>query len=140
MFVASEKSFLLKTDGAARPNPGPASVGIEIKSTNGGFEKQISRDIGHATNNEAEYRALIIGLEELVGMGAVHVDIQMDSQLVVRQVNGQYKVKKAELKPLYNEVLALLKKFSSYTLEHIPREKNTVADELAGQALENRKP
>jgi ribonuclease HI len=133
--MAKEKAFLLRTDGGARPNPGPASVGIEIKSVDGKFAKEISRDIGHATNNEAEYRALIMGLQELVELGAAHVNIEMDSQLVVRQVNGQYRVKKEELKPLYNEVKGFLKKFTSYTLEHIPREKNTVADALASKAL-----
>jgi ribonuclease HI len=136
--MAIEKAYLLKTDGAARPNPGPASVGIEIKSLDGSYEKQISRDIGHATNNEAEYRALIIGLTELSEMGAEHVNIEMDSQLVVRQVNGQYKVKKAELKPLCNKVIGLLKKFTSYTLKHIPREKNKTADSLAAKALERK--
>ncbi|MFC1978701.1 ribonuclease HI family protein [Chloroflexota bacterium] len=136
--MAKEKIYLLKTDGAARPNPGPASVGIEIKSADGNFEKQISRDIGYATNNEAEYRALIIGLEELAEFGAEHVNIQMDSQLVVRQVNGQYRVRKEELKPLYNKVISLLKIFASYTLTHIHREKNKVADGLAGKALIDR--
>ena len=133
--MAKEKAFLLRTDGGARPNPGPASVGIEIKSADGKFAKEISRDIGHATNNEAEYTALIMGLKELAELGVAHVNIEMDSQLVVRQVNGQYRVKKEELKPLYNEVKGLLKKFTFYTLEHIPREKNKVADALASKAL-----
>jgi ribonuclease HI len=136
--MGKEKAFLLKTDGAARPNPGPASVGIEIKSLDGRFAKEISRDIGHATNNQAEYKALIIGLEELVELGAIHVDIEMDSQLVVRQVNGQYRAKNEELKPLFSRVVSLLKKFTSYTLEHIPRDKNKVADGLASKALMDR--
>jgi len=137
--MAKEKVFLLKTDGSARPNPGPASVGIEIISRGDKFEKQISRDIGYATNNQAEYRALIIGLEELVELGAMHVNIEMDSQLVVRQVNGQYRVRDRGLKPLYDSVLRLLDKLASYTLQHIPRDKNKVADALAGKALIDRK-
>ena len=88
--MAVDKVFLLRTDGAARPNPGSASVGVEIKSLDGKFAKEISRDIGYATNNQAEYRALIMGLQELLDLGATHVNIQMDSDLVVKQVNRQY--------------------------------------------------
>jgi ribonuclease HI len=136
--MAKEKAFLLKTDGAARPNPGPASVGIEIKSLDKKFAKEISRDIGHATNNQAEYRALIMGLEELVELGATLVNIEMDSQLVVRQVNGQYRVKDKGLKPLYDRVLRLLDKLASYTIKYIPRNENKVADGLAGAAFQDR--
>ena len=138
--MLKQKAFILRTDGGARPNPGPASIGIEIRSADGKFVKEISRDIGYATNNQAEYKALIAGLEELAELGAEHVNIEMDSQLVVRQVNGQYRVKKEALKPLYNKVASLLKKFTSYTLEHIPRDKNKVADSLATKALTDRKP
>ena len=137
--MIEQKAFILHTDGGARPNPGPASIGIEIKSLDGKYVKEISRDIGHATNNQAEYKALIVGLEELIELGATHVNIQMDSQLVVRHVNGQYRVKDKELKPLYDSVLKLLDNLTSYTIEHIPRSKNKVADSLATKALTDRK-
>jgi len=137
--MTKQKSFILHADGGARPNPGPASIGIEIKGVDGKYVKEISRDIGHATNNQAEYKALIAGLEELAQLGAEHVNIRMDSQLVVRHVNGQYRVKDKELKPLYDSVLKLLDKLVSYTIEHIPRSKNKVADSLATKALTDRK-
>lgn len=137
--MPKQKAFILRTDGGARPNPGPASIGVEIRSTDGKYVKEISRDIGHATNNQAEYRALIVGLEELVELGAEHVNIEMDSQLVVRHINGQYRVKDKELKPLYNSALGLLGNLASYTIDHIPRSKNKVADSLATKALTDRK-
>ena len=136
--MTERKSFILHTDGGARPNPGPASIGIEIRSSDGSYIKEMSRDIGHASNNQAEYKALIAGLEELAELGAEHVNIQMDSQLVVRHINGQYRVKDKDLKPLYDSVLGLLDRFASYSIEHIPRSKNKVADGLASKALENR--
>ena len=137
--MLKQKAFILHTDGGARPNPGPASIGIEIKSSDGKFVKEISRDIGHATNNQAEYRALIVGLEELAELGAEHVNIEMDSQLVVRHIKGQYRVKDKDLKPLYDDALRLLDNLASYNIEHIPRSKNKVADSLATKALTDRK-
>jgi ribonuclease HI len=137
--MLKQKAFILRTDGGARPNPGPASIGIEIKSPDGKSVKEISRDIGHATNNQAEYRALIVGLEELAELGAEHVNIEIDSQLVVRHINGQYRVKDKDLRPLYKNALRLLGNLVSYTIEHIPRSKNKVADSLATKALTDRK-
>ncbi|MBT3363819.1 MAG: ribonuclease HI family protein [Chloroflexi bacterium] len=136
--MASKKAFYLNTDGGARPNPGPASIGVAIASVDGSYTKEISRYIGEATNNQAEYKALVIGLEELLEIGATDVTVRMDSQLIVRQISGQYRVKNQDLKPFYNEAQSLLKKFASASVMYVPREQNKLADALATKAIENR--
>jgi ribonuclease HI len=136
--MAEKKAFYLNTDGGARPNPGPASIGAVIASVDGSYTKEISRYIGEATNNQAEYKALIIGLGELLEIGATHVIVRMDSQLVVRQLSGQYRVKNQDLKPFSNEAQTLLKRFVSASVTYVPREQNKLADALATKAIENR--
>ena len=123
-------------DGASRGNPGPAGIGILIKGQSGIDEIKFSRYIGEATNNQAEYRALIMALEESAKLGAVHPDIRMDSELVVRQVQGSYKTRNAKLKPLLQRVKQLLTGFQSFTITHIPRQQNRIADALANQAID----
>jgi ribonuclease HI len=125
-------------DGASRGNPGPAGIGILIKDDLGIVRTKLSRYIGDATNNQAEYKALIMALEEVIKLGAEHIDIRMDSELVVRQVQGSYKVKDAKLKPLFNQVKQLLTRFESFTIMHVPREQNKIADALANQAINKR--
>ena len=95
----------------------------------------VSRSIGRATNNQAEYSALIGALEKAIELGAREADINLDSQLVVRQISGQYRVKNAALKALYQQANRLLGLLEGFTITHIPREQNTEADSLAGRAL-----
>ena len=129
-------SLTIFADGASRGNPGQSSIGAIIRSDKGEAVARISQRIGQATNNQAEYRALIMALEEALRLGGEQVEIRMDSQLVVRQVRGQYRVKSPILKPLYQQVMVLLSKLSGFTITHIPRRQNQEADNLANKALD----
>ncbi len=129
------KKLIINTDGSAEPNPGPAAIGATIKDEQGKLLTTISQRIGRATNNQAEYRAIIAALEKALSLGANQVDIRSDSELVVRQLNGRYRVKKASLKPLYQQVKQLSSQFEGFNITHIPREQNKEADRLAGMAL-----
>ncbi len=124
------------TDGAARGNPGPAAIGVVIKDDKGSLVASISRCLGVTTNNQAEYRAIIAALEKAVSLGAKQVSLCSDSELVVKQINGLYKIKHAALRPLYTEVVKLTGSLESFNIAHIPREKNTAADALANKALD----
>ncbi len=125
----------ISADGASRGNPGSAAIGATIKDEQGGLIARISRRIGRATNNQAEYQAVIAALHEAVRLGAREVDIRLDSELVVRQLNGRYRVKNAALKPLYQEAKGLLVRLEAVTIHHVPREQNREADRLANMAL-----
>ena len=123
------------TDGASRGNPGPAAVGAVIRDENKTLA-EISHRIGFATNNQAEYIAIIIALEKAIKLGIKHVTLKADSQLVVRQLKGKYRVKKAALKPLYQQVKQLTSSLESFAIAYIPREQNREADKLANMALD----
>ena len=123
------------TDGASKNNPGPSSIGAVIKNQQGQTISRISKAIGHSTNNQAEYRAIITALEEAIRLGARQVILNSDSELVVRHLQGKYRVKNAALKPLHQQVTQLLSKLESFTIRHIPREQNEEADNLANAAL-----
>jgi len=123
------------TDGASRGNPGPAAIGATIKDMQGRLITSISQPIGRATNNQAEYRAIIAALEQAIKLGANQVDIRSDSELVSRQINGQYRVKTASLRPLYLKVKQLQSQLKGFTINHIPRQQNIEADRLANLAL-----
>lgn len=129
----SAKRLIIYTDGASSGNPGPAAIGVVIRDEQGRVIAKISEAIGRTTNNRAEYLALISGLEEALRLGAERVDLRMDSELIVRQLTGKYRSKK--LKALYKQTLQLLRKFKSYSIEHIPRERNKEADALTRHAL-----
>ena len=131
------KKAIIHADGAARGNPGPAAIGATIKNENGSLHACISQRIGSTTNNQAEYRAIIAALEKAIELGASQVEIYSDSELVVRQINGKYRVKKATLKPLHQKVSQLLGNLEGFTITHIPREQNAEADSLANEALGN---
>ena len=131
----TSRRLVIYTDGASSGNPGPAAIGIVIKDGQGRAVSRVSRSIGHATNNQAEYRAIIAGLEEAVRLGAKEVDIKSDSELVVKQIKGRYRVKKATLRPLYQEVVKLAGSLEAFTVAHIPRTQNREADRLANKAL-----
>lgn len=122
-------------DGASSGNPGPAAIGATVKNGQGENLVRISRRIGRATNNQAEYNALIAALEKAVELGASEVDIKLDSELLVRQLSGKYKVKAQGLKPLHQKVRRLLSHFGGYTITHIQGRQNSEAHRLAQIAL-----
>src|ERR1051325_4213269 len=118
------------TDGACSGNPGPAAIGVVIK-TNGETIKEISRSIGNATNNIAEYTALIWALQEALVLKADEVFVKTDSELMYKQIIGEYKVKHEGIKPLFDQVEHLIKGFKRAEFKHVPREQNSEADQLA---------
>lgn len=124
------------TDGGARGNPGPAAIGVVIYTTGEKPIKQIAKYIGDATNNQAEYKALITGLQEAQSLGAKQVTCYLDSELVVRQLQGKYKVKEPQLQVLIAQAFNLSNKFLSVEYSHVPREKNKLADKLVNKALD----
>lgn len=129
--------LILNVDGASRGNPGPAAIGVTLKDENGVLLAEISEKIGQTTNNQAEYRALIAGLKQCKILGAKEVFVRSDSELMVRQVLGIYRVKKEELKPLHAEVCKLAGSFTVFKINNIPREQNKEADKLANKALDS---
>lgn len=128
--------FVLHADGAARGNPGPAGAGAVLLDDRGKVVVELRRALGRATNNRAEYEALLMGLEEARRRGARELVVRLDSELVVRQLRGQYRVKHQGLRPLAQRALRLLSEFASVRLEHVPRERNAIADRLANEAID----
>jgi len=126
---------IIHADGASRGNPGPAAIGATIKDAEGKLVARVSRRIGHATNNQAEYQALIAALREAIKIGAKQVDVSLDSELLVKQIRGQYRVKNASLKPLHQKIKQLQSQLQAFTISHIPRQQNKEADRLANMAL-----
>lgn len=133
----SQKEWVVMVDGTARGNPGAAGCGAAIYDENGVVVKQLSRYLGHATNNVAEYEGLLIGLEALLQLGQERIVVQSDSELLVRQLNGRYRVKDEKLKVLFQRAMTLLRQFDSYRILHVGRELNKVADRLANQAIDD---
>lgn len=125
------------TDGASRGNPGKAGIGVIILDDSGQILAKENEYIGIATNNVAEYKAVILGLQKAVEIGATKVKLFADSQLLVRQLSGEYRVRNEGLKPLFLEVKKLSQEFEEFEAIHIPREENKEADGLANQALNN---
>jgi ribonuclease HI len=130
--------LIVNVDGGARGNPGPAAIGVVVRDAEGEILSTISETIGEATNNVAEYRALIAGIERARVLGADRIDLLGDSELVVKQVRGEYKVKNAGIKPLHAEVLEALRGFEEWSLGHVRREQNAEADALVNDALDGR--
>ena len=126
---------IINIDGASHGNPGPAAIGVVIRDEQKKVLASISKTIGRTTNNQAEYRAIIAALEKASRLGINEVEMRSDSELVVRQINGRYRVKNAGLKPLYEKVKLLQSQMTSFTITHVPREENQEADNLAGKAL-----
>ena len=125
-------------DGASRGNPGRAGAGVWVTNGEGKKLEEMSRYLGHKTNNEAEYWALLLGLREARRLGGKSVHIFTDSELIERQVKGLYRVKNLNLKGLHKMVTQNLKEFSSFDIKSIPREQNQEADRLANQAIQRR--
>jgi ribonuclease HI len=128
--------LVVNVDGGARGNPGPAAIGIVVSNADGKVVDELAEPIGHATNNVAEYRALLRGIEWARGLGADELEIVGDSELVARQLTGAYKVKHPSMKPLYEEAVAALRAFDRWSIRTVPRAENARADELVNHALD----
>jgi ribonuclease HI len=135
----SSRRLTIYVDGASRGNPGPAAIGVVIKDEKGTTTSKLSYYIGRKTNNQAEYTALIMALQEATRLGVDQVCINTDSQLMAEQINGNYRVRNAHIRPLFDKAMQLLKAFQRYSVDHIPRESNSEADDLANEALDKLK-
>jgi ribonuclease HI len=129
-------SLTLFCDGASRGNPGPGSYGFVVFSDGEIVDQQGAR-LGTVTNNVAEYQGLVSGLKRCLELGAAEITVKSDSELLVRQLNGQYKVKAPQLKILFDEAKGLLHRFKKTSISHVRREENSLADALANEALDN---
>ena len=127
---------VINCDGAARGNPGPAGAGAVVTAEDGTVLAEVAEGLGETTNNVAEYTAAIRGLEEAQRLGAREVLLRSDSQLMINQLTGHYRVKTAHLRPLHRRVSDLLRAFDRVDLEHVPRERNTAADALANAGVD----
>jgi ribonuclease HI len=128
----------LEFDGGSRGNPGPSGVGVVLSAQDGTPLVTLGRFIGHATNNVAEYRGLITALQQAQKLGAKKVIIRGDSELIIKQMKGEYKVRHPQLKPLYDQARQLLRGFEAHKIEHNLRHKNELADKLANLAMDRR--
>lgn len=132
----AEVVFHLYTDGACRGNPGQGGAGAVLIDKKGNICATAKHSLGLCTNNIAEYKALILGMEEALKRQCRNLHIFLDSELLVNQINGIYKIKNENLKTLMRDVRKLLSYFESYTVEHIDRSRNTIADRLANEAID----
>ena len=131
------KAVTLRTDGASRGNPGPAGIGVVLEADGGSARLEFHEYIGETTNNVAEYRALLRGLSEAEKIAPASLTVKCDSELLVRQLNGEYKVKAAHLKPLFLDALRRLRSFPAARILHVGREENAAADLLANRAIDD---
>ena len=129
-------SIIVWTDGAARGNPGPAGAGAQLTTPEGEVVGEIAEGLGETTNNVAEYTAAIRGLERAAELGATDVVLRSDSQLLINQLSGRYRVKSEHLIPLHRRLRALARGFERIRFEHVPRERNTEADRLANEGVD----
>jgi len=132
-----EGVYTANIDGAARGNPGPASYGLALKRPDGTTLESLGKYIGRTTNNVAEYYALIAALDYAVANGIKRLRVQSDSQLIVNQMKGLYKVKHPDLRPLHERARKMAAGLESFTIQYVPREQNRAADEAANAALDN---
>lgn len=133
--MQSRKKYFLYIDGGARGNPGPAGIGVVILDAGKNKIKEIYKYIGETTNNIAEYSALVCALEEAVILEADKIIIHMDSELVAKQLIGEYRVKNADIKILFEKAVGILKNFAAFEIKHIDRSKNKEADKLVNKAI-----
>lgn len=131
-------SLILRTDGASRGNPGHSAAGIVIQDPDGAIKATGKLYLGVMTNNQAEYRALILGLKAVAHYRPAYVHVYMDSELVVNQMRGRYNVRHPDLEPLWREAQALAATLPSISFEYVPRAENALADRLANEALDAR--
>ena len=134
-FTLKNKYIEIFIDGGARGNPGPAGIGVLILDGTGKKLKEVSKYIGEATNNIAEYNTLLYGLEEALILRADQIKINLDSELVAKQLGGEYRVKDENLRPLFERAVNMLKSFKNFEINHIVREKNKEADKLVNKAI-----
>jgi ribonuclease HI len=127
----------VNVDGGARGNPGPAAIAAVIRDSGGQVLEEVGERIGRATNNVAEYRALLLGIERAAALGASELELVGDSELIVRQVKGEYKVKDRALRELHGQVKRALEPFDSWSIRHVRREHNADADRLVNEALDS---
>ncbi|MFL5863416.1 MAG: ribonuclease HI family protein [Solirubrobacteraceae bacterium] len=127
---------VVHVDGGARGNPGPAAVGVVVTTPDGAVVDEFAQPIGVATNNVAEYRALLCGAQRAAAIGARDVEFVNDSELVAKQITGAYKVKHPAMKPLHQQAMAALRGFDSWRIRSVPRAQNARADELVNEALD----
>jgi len=132
--VSRFAALVLYIDGSVEGNPGPGAIGVVVAGADGTPVEAWGEAIGHVTNNQAEYQALLAGLRKARQLGARTVTVRSDSQLLVRQFLGEYRVKDPKLKPLHAEARRLAGGFTRFAIEHVPREANRAADRLANQA------
>ena len=133
---AAGDRVIVHVDGGARGNPGPAAIGVVVSDADGTVLDELGERIGVASNNVAEYRALLRGLERAKALGAREVELVNDSELVARQVTGVYKVKHPAMKPLHEQALAALRGFDRWSIRSVPRARNARADALVNEALD----
>jgi ribonuclease HI len=126
----------VNVDGGSRGNPGPAAIAAVVQDGNGEVVEERSEAIGTATNNVAEYRALLLGIERAAALGARRLELIGDSELIVRQVNGDYKVKDEALRELHRQVLKALEGFDEWSIRHVRRDDNAEADRLVNEELD----
>jgi ribonuclease HI len=126
------------SDGASRGNPGPAGAGAVVLDAQGRVIARLGKFLGRHTNNVAEYEGLLLGLRHALQLGAREVDVRADSELLIKQLAGAYRVKNEGLKPLFEEAQRLLKRFDKISLRHVPREANTLADEMSNRAIDEK--
>ncbi len=129
--------LVVHVDGGARGNPGPAAIGVVVSEPGGEVLEEGGERIGVATNNVAEYRALLLGLQRARALGAQEVEIVNDSELIARQLTGAYRVKHPAMKPLYREAITALRGFHRWQIRTVPREQNARADALVNAALDD---
>ncbi|MDO4793027.1 MAG: ribonuclease HI family protein [Filifactor alocis] len=127
---------MIHTDGGSRGNPGPSAIGVLIENTDASKEYRLGMKIGETTNNIAEYSALCKALELCTENGVTQVEVYLDSELVVKQIRGLYKVKNQGLRPYYEKVMNLIAGFELFSIHHVPRSENKVADSLVNRALD----
>jgi ribonuclease HI len=138
MQLMEGRALVVRTDGASRGNPGHAAAGVVVETPEGEPVAQGKHYLGVMTNNQAEYRALILGLKAVTHFHPARVSVYMDSELVVKQMRGEYKVRDAALEPLWREARALAAALPAVTFTHVLRGKNAQADRLANEALDER--
>jgi ribonuclease HI len=135
---AAQDTAILWSDGAARGNPGPAGAGAILKTPGGDVLAECSQYLGNTTNNVAEYKAVLLGLERALELGIRNVEVRADSELLIKQLRGEYRVRSDGLKPLYEAAKRLLDRFASKKLVHVRREHNGDADRLANLGIDER--
>lgn len=134
--AAAALKLTVNVDGGARGNPGPAAIAAVVKDPDGTVLEERGERIGRATNNVAEYKALLLGIERAAALGALELELVGDSELIVKQVKGEYKVKDATMRELHGQVKRALRDFDRWSIRHVRREYNAEADRLVNVALD----